>query len=246
MSTLPFQVWTRNELHRPAIKALLAGKHAAPSKRSLFLRMCPLTVLVELRLNRFLILFAIRSMACTLRPEDDARTRATTGFHRNVAEPFRNADRRLFHLRLAFFDFPASSSLALGSFSRRTNESPRFSSAVRSVFSVATCTGLPDSFPSQALSSSGVVSTYRPCRRTGIPSDAQRWTTDAGSPKKAAICCQPVSVSGRVSGASCFFARCGMICSQPNNRPCGGGSNSTGLAHSASSFSTWLTLQLTA
>jgi hypothetical protein len=35
--------------------------------------------------------------------------------------------------------------LGLSGFSLRTNESPRFSSAVRSVFSVTTCTGLPDS-----------------------------------------------------------------------------------------------------
>jgi hypothetical protein len=44
-------------------------------------------------------------------------------------------------------------------FSLRMKDSPRFSSAERSVFSVATCTGLPDSFPSQTLSSSSVVST---------------------------------------------------------------------------------------
>src|ERR1700756_1857654 len=142
--------------------------------------------------DRFLKFFAFRSMARTFRSEDDARPRATTGFHRNLAEPFRNADRRLFHLRLAFFDGAGSSLPTLGSLSRRTKESPRSNSAVRSVFSVATCTGLPDSLPSQALSSLGVVSTYRPCRRTGIPSDAQRWTTEVGSPKKAAICCQPV------------------------------------------------------
>jgi hypothetical protein len=41
----------------------------------------------------------------------------------------------------------------------KRRESPCFNSAVKSVFSVATGTGLPDSFPSQALSSSGVVST---------------------------------------------------------------------------------------
>src|ERR1700686_1806236 len=61
-------------------------------------------------------------------------TRAAIGLYGNIAERFHNADRWLFHLRLAFFDRLASSLLALGSFSRRTNESPRFSSAVRSVF----------------------------------------------------------------------------------------------------------------
>jgi hypothetical protein len=44
-------------------------------------------------------------------------------------------------------------------FSWRTYDRPRFSSEVRSVLSVAACTGLPDSFPSYAFSSSGVVST---------------------------------------------------------------------------------------
>ena len=39
--------------------------------RPLFLRVYRLTVLVELRLNRFLIVFAIRAMACTLCSEGD-------------------------------------------------------------------------------------------------------------------------------------------------------------------------------
>jgi excisionase family DNA binding protein len=29
MSTIPFQTWSRNELHRPAIKVFLAGTHAS-------------------------------------------------------------------------------------------------------------------------------------------------------------------------------------------------------------------------
>jgi hypothetical protein len=70
---------------------------------------------------------------------------------------------------------------------------------------------LPDSFPSQALSSSGVVSTWRPWRRTGIPSDAHLWTTDVGSPKNAAIWLQPVSGCGSVFLAARFFARFGII-----------------------------------
>jgi hypothetical protein len=85
--------------------------------RPLFLRVFRPTVLVELRLNRFLKLFAVRSMACTLRPEDDARTRATSGLYRNVAEPFRYAYHRLFYLRLARFERPASGFPMLGSFS---------------------------------------------------------------------------------------------------------------------------------
>jgi len=155
----------------------------------LFLRVYRLTVLVELRLNRLLIVFAIRSMAGAFCSEGDRSTTSATGLYWNVAEPFRYAYRWLFHLR----DCPAF--LTLGSFSRRTNESPRFSSAVRSVLSVATCTGFPDSFPSQAFSSWGVVLTNRPWHRTGIPSDAHRWTTEVGSPKKAATCCQPFRIS---------------------------------------------------
>ena len=57
------------------------------------------------------------------------------------------------------YDFAFFDGLGFDGFLFRTNESPRFNSAVKSVSSVATCTGLPDSFPSQALSSSGVVST---------------------------------------------------------------------------------------
>src|SRR5579864_9304359 len=132
-------------------------------------------MLLELHLNTLLKLFAIGSMPGATRPEDDGRTRAATGFHGNVAEPLRNADHRLFHLRFAFFNRPV-----IGSFSRRKNERPRFNSAVRSVSAVATCTGLPDSFPSHAFNSVGVVVTKRPSRRTGIPSDAQRCTTAAG------------------------------------------------------------------
>ena len=29
MSTMPFQIWTRNELHRPAIDAFMAGTYAS-------------------------------------------------------------------------------------------------------------------------------------------------------------------------------------------------------------------------
>src|SRR5690242_10113458 len=69
---------------------------------SLALRVRQFKMLVELSLNTFLKLFAIRSMPGATRPEGDGRTRAATGFHRNVAEPFRNPDGRLFHLRLVF------------------------------------------------------------------------------------------------------------------------------------------------
>jgi len=62
------------------------------------------TVLIELRLNTLLKLFAIGSMAGARGPENDGRARAATGLHRNVAEPFRNPDRRLFHLRLVFYE----------------------------------------------------------------------------------------------------------------------------------------------
>jgi hypothetical protein len=55
--------------------------------------------------------------------------------------------------------------------------------------------------------SSGVVLTNRPWRRTGIPSDAHRWTTEAGWPKKAAMFCQPVSASNSFLGVSRFLTR---------------------------------------
>src|ERR1700720_349514 len=76
------------------------------------------------------------------------------------------------------------------------NERPRLSSAVRSVFSVATCTGLPDSFPSQAFNSLEEVKTNGPSRCKGIPSAAHRLTTDTGSPKNSEICFQPFRDSG--------------------------------------------------
>lgn len=44
--------------------------------RSLFVRVHRLTVLVELRLNRLLILFAVWSVARTPRPEGDGKARA--------------------------------------------------------------------------------------------------------------------------------------------------------------------------
>jgi hypothetical protein len=77
----------------------------------------------------------------------------------------------------------------------RRNATPRFNSEVRSVSGVTTCTGLPDSRLSQAFKSAGEVATNRPCVDTGIPSAAQRFTTDVGSPKYLAICFQPFSVS---------------------------------------------------
>lgn len=46
--------------------------------------------------------------------------------------------------------------------SRRRKDIPRFSSAVRSVSLVATCTGFPDSRSNQAFSWSGVVVMYLP------------------------------------------------------------------------------------
>jgi hypothetical protein len=114
------------------------------------------------------------------------------------------------HRRLAFFNQSVCFFVAFGSLSRRTNARPRFSSAARSVSSVATCTDLPDSLPSHAFNSSGVVVTNRPWRRTGIPSEAQRWTTAAGWPKKAEICFQPVRASASTFDAACFFARFDM------------------------------------
>lgn len=73
---------------------------------------------------------------------------------------------------------------------------PRFNSEVRSDWKVATCTGLPDSRLSQLFNCAAVVVTKRPCSETGIPSDAQRLTTETGSPRNVAICFQPFSASG--------------------------------------------------
>jgi hypothetical protein len=61
-----------------------------------------------------------------------------------------------------------------GFFLSRTKDKPRLSSAERSVSSVATCIGLPDSFPSHAFNSSAEVLTNLPSCWTGIPSAAQR------------------------------------------------------------------------
>ena len=103
-------------------------------------------------------------------------------------------------------------------FSARTNDKPRFSSAVRSVLAVATCTGLPDSLPSQAFNSSGVVVTKRPWLRSGIPSAAQRCTTEVGSPRNVAICCQPVSASGGGVFERRFFSFAMSIPLNPDHR----------------------------
>src|SRR5580698_1479250 len=87
------------------------------------------------------------------------------------------------------------------------NERPRFSSAVRSVFSVATCTGLPESLPSQLFNSSGEVETNWPSRWKGIPSAAHRLITDRGSPKNSEICFQPFRVwdcAGLFDFSTCF------------------------------------------
>jgi hypothetical protein len=86
------------------------------ASRTLFLRVYLLTMRVELLLKRSLELLVVRSMARTYRLEDDGSTRAATGFHGNIAEPFRYAYRRLFHLRPSTKQLPyvaASHSIAL-------------------------------------------------------------------------------------------------------------------------------------
>jgi len=57
-----------------------------------------LAVFVELRLERSLKLFPVRSMTGALRPENNARASATEGFYGNIPKPLRDPDRRLFHL----------------------------------------------------------------------------------------------------------------------------------------------------
>ena len=74
----------------------------------------------------------------------------------------------------------------------RTYESPRFSSELRSVVSVAIWTGSAASLPSQRFSSSGEACTRRPSRVTGMPDLAQRCTAEIGSPRKVAIWRHPL------------------------------------------------------
>ena len=107
-----------------------------------------------------------------------------------------------------FLLFPAGS-VACPLWFRRTNNIPRLSSAVRSVLSVATCTGFPDSRLSHWFSSSAVVVTYRPCLRTGIPCAAHLCTTEVGSPRKVAICCHPLRSPG--SRVPAFLLTCFAI-----------------------------------
>jgi hypothetical protein len=147
--------------------------------RPSFLRVYCFAVFVELRLNQLLVLFAIWPMTRPFRSEREAGTGGASSFDGDVAQPFRNANRGLLHRRFTLFNFPT-----LGSFSLGTNESPRLSSAVRSKSAVATCRGLPDSFPSHVFSSAGVVVTDRPWRRTGIPSAAPDGLRVTASPEE--------------------------------------------------------------
>jgi len=72
---------------------------------------------------------------------------------------------------------------------------------------VATCSGLPDSLPSQAfLNASGVVVTNRPWRRTGIPSEAQR-LNDGSRMAQESSYLLPVRESDSIFDAACFFTR---------------------------------------
>jgi hypothetical protein len=73
-----------------------------------------LTVRVELRLNGFLKLFAVGSVAGTFRLEDDGGTGAAASFHGNIGKPFRYTYRWLLHFLLAFFDAPGGSMRAVG------------------------------------------------------------------------------------------------------------------------------------
>ena len=71
-------------------------------------------------------------MAGTLGPEGNALADRTIGFHGNIIQPLRNTQYWLLHLRLLFFGTRISFLLFLVSFSRRTNDRSRFSSAARS------------------------------------------------------------------------------------------------------------------
>ena len=72
---------------------------------------------------------------------------------------------------------------------------------------MATCSGLPDSLPSQAfLNASGVVVTNRPWRRTGIPSEAQR-LNDGSRMAQESSYLLPVRESDSIFDAACFFTR---------------------------------------
>ncbi len=69
-----------------------------------------------------------------------------------------DANNKLFYRRFVCFDCDFAG-FAPFSFSFFMNARPRSSSAARSIFSVATLTGLPDCFPSQPFNSSGVETT---------------------------------------------------------------------------------------
>jgi hypothetical protein len=62
------------------------------------LRVCTLAVCIELRLQRFLVLFTIRPVARALGTEGYGRAGGTACFDGNVREPFGNAYRRFLHV----------------------------------------------------------------------------------------------------------------------------------------------------
>jgi len=108
---------------------------------------------------------------------------------------------------------------------------------------VATCTGLPDSFASHAFNSSGVVSTYRALTTNGH--SIGRPSLHGGGMTEVCSDLLPAGQRGLV-----FLLHFSLPCTlrhsyYPNNWPCGGASNSTGSAHSASSFSARLIRVLT-
>lgn len=63
---------------------------------------CRPAMLIELGLKRFLVLVPVRAMAVSLRTERNGGTSRTLRFHRNIGQPFRNANSRFFHRGFAF------------------------------------------------------------------------------------------------------------------------------------------------
>jgi hypothetical protein len=96
---------------------------------------------------------------------------------------------------------------------------------------------LPDSFPSHAFNSRGVVVTKFPLGRTGIPTDGPTLHNDSKMTQERRDL-GPDGQRFRFGLWGCTFLGMLRHKDHANNRPCGGSSNSMGLAHSGSSFCT--------
>jgi hypothetical protein len=139
--------------------------------------MCCFAMRVKLLFEGPLVLLAVGPVAGALRSERGAGTQSTSSFDGNVAQPFSYPNGRFTHRRFAF---GASGFGDFSFFPLRTNTSPRLQHWGKISSLRRDMHGLPDCLPNYGFSSSGVLVTSRPCRFTGITSEAQRCTTAAG------------------------------------------------------------------